>query len=255
MAIVQRARAEPHDASLLIVYREHQAAAETIVYAALSLYEQAGPQKLFIAKAMLSQVLAYALPAGRAETEAEAARGGLVDAAAFQIRPGLTRSVEVGEKTAVPIARGVVGGIQPLSPPIFSNGPAAFPQAYSRSFRQHFQRLGELHRLLLHNERDDVTPRTAGAKAVPALPLRRHDERGGFLRVEGAICLHCASGLLQLHVLTDDINYVQSRFDFLDLVHGYILGTDADNASWGEGANAEQAAAGDEKLLWYTHII
>src|SRR6266545_6081034 len=55
VAIVQGARAEPDDPSLLIVYRKHQAAAETIVYATFSLYEQARPQKLFIAKPALSQ--------------------------------------------------------------------------------------------------------------------------------------------------------------------------------------------------------
>ena len=81
--------------------------------------------------------------------------------------------------------------------------------------RQAGERLAEVHAVTLHQEGEDVAA-LAASEAMPALAIRRHDERGCLLRVERAQALVGGAGALERNRLANDVYDGQPRFDVGD---------------------------------------
>src|SRR5207253_6784436 len=76
--------------------------------------------------------------------------------------------------------------------------------------------------------------------------------------MKGTGRLKGTASLLQGHVLTDDINNIEPRLDFLNFIHGNRPRADTNTASglvWGGQTGAGRSAEGIIDSLWYTHII
>ena len=74
------------------------------------------------------------------------------------------------------------------------------------------ERLGEVDPLALHDEAEDVAAQPA-AEALPGLASGGDDERGRLLPVEGAEALVAGPGLLERHLLADEVDDVDAALD------------------------------------------
>ena len=81
------------------------------------------------------------------------------------------------------------------------------------ALRQAAQRLGEVDRVALHDEVEDVAA-PAAAEALPGLARRRDRERRRLLAVERAQALEGGAGLAQLNGLADQVDEVDLLLDF-----------------------------------------
>lgn len=87
--------------------------------------------------------------------------------------------------------------------------------AHAHSLGQIFNRVGERHAAVLHEEADGVTVRTA-AKAMVGLARGADREAGRLFVVEGAQALVGDAGFFKLNMLPDNVNDVSSAQEILE---------------------------------------
>ncbi len=138
-------------------------------------------------------------------------RDGLVgEAARVQVVERRLAVAALGQDAVVEGDRGVERVAQPLALRVLAAGALAELDAGTR--RQAAQRLGEVDRVALHDEVEDVAA-AAAAEALPGFARRSDGERRRLLAVERAQALERGASLASWTRLADELNEVELLLD------------------------------------------
>jgi len=213
-----RATAECDHVTAHVLDREGDATAQPVVVAAaLALREQARALAERRGDALRLECRGERVPAVGREADAEALRGGDIDAAAGEIRArALARRAD--QLGAVVALRGG-GRLAHAAEETGLAGVVALGDLDAALRGQRAHGLGEAQVFVLHQERERV-PTTVAAEAVEDLPLRMDVEGGRLLVVEGAEALEAATGLAERDVTADEIDDVDAGSDRFDRLLG-----------------------------------
>ncbi len=185
--------------------RDHQPSAEPRVRTAFAGDHQAGFIKFGRGESFLLERVHQRVVIVRRVPDPELLRRLLLDAAPLQVvlrhLPARMRQRrhEVFGRLFVGFEQALLGlGSLRVEPFQFHAGPLG----------QHAQRLGEVGRLALHHELEDVAA-LAATEAVERLTFRIHDERRGLLLVERTEPFEVPSGFLERYGFADQLDDVQ----------------------------------------------